>query len=287
VERTLGCRPQGVKPRPPPPVRPSAPFLPAIEGVFVVVCLLIALVAPALVVSGTSAEPVAVRFTESATHGFLVLRAPNGEALAHGELIQAPHGEAMQSQLVLRFKDGSLHDETVTFSQNRVFRLLTYRLIQRGPAFPEAIEVWVDRASGRYRARVDDDVSEGTLPLPEDLHNGMTATLVRNLPAGSAASGHTYAFTPKPRLMRTSIRSEGEDRYVIGETARTATRYITTMDLICFTGLVAAMLGKDPPDVRFWVTTGAAPAFMKFEGPLFLKGPRWRIEQTVPRWADR
>ena len=280
VERTLGRQPEGVKPR------PAALFLPAIDGVLVA-CLIIALVGPALVVSGASADPVTVRFPESTVHGFLVLRAPNGEALAYGELIQAPHGEGMQSQLVLRFKDGSLHDETVTFSQSRVFRLLTYRLIQRGPAFPETTEVWIDRASGRYRARVDDDTSEGTLPLPDDLHNGMTSMLVRNLPAGAAAAGHTYAFTPKPRLMRTSMRPEGEDRYIIGETVRTAVRFITTMDLIGFTGLVAAMLGKDPPDVRFWVSTGAAPSFLKFEGPLFLKGPRWRIEQTSPRWPDR
>ena len=29
---------------------------------------------------------------------------------------------------------------------------------------------------------------------------------------------------------------------------------------------------------------GAAPAFVKFEGPMFLNGPPWRIELTGPRW---
>jgi len=235
--------------------------------------------------SGASAEPVTVRFLESATHGFLVLRNDQGSAIAHGELVQAPHGEGMQSRLVFRFTDGSLSEETVTFSQKRVFRLITYKLIQRGPAFPEATEVWFDRASGRYRARVGTDDAEGTLEMPEDLHNGMAGTLLRNLAAGVAAVGHVYAFTPKPRLMRTSLRPEGDDRYYVGDTARTAVRYVLNMDLVGVTGLVATVLGKDPPDVRFWISTGEAPAFLRFEGPMFAKGPRWRIDLAAPRWT--
>lgn len=235
--------------------------------------------------TGAGAEPVAVRFPESVTHAFLALKASNGTVLASGELVQAPAGEHLQSVLTFRFKDGSFYEETVTFSQQRVFRLLTYKLIQRGPSFPEAMEVWVDRAGGRYRARVDDDVAEGPLEIPEDLHNGLTGTLLRNLPAGASATGHAFAFTPKARLMRTSLRQEGEDRYYAGDAARTATRHIVTMDLTGVTGLVAAALGKDPPDLRFWLTTGPAPTFLKFEGAMFVRGPRWRIEQAVPRWG--
>jgi hypothetical protein len=247
----------------------------------IILGLLLTLFAP-----GARAEPVTVRFLESATHGFLVLRNDQGGAIAHGELVQAPHGEGMQSRLVFRFTDGSLYEETVTFSQKRVFRLLTYNLIQRGPAFPETTEVWFDRASGRYRARAGtDDLAEGTLEMPEDLHNGMAGMLLRNLPAGVAAAGHMYAFTPKPRLMRTSLRPEGDDRYYVGDTGRTAVRYVVNMDLVGVTGLVAAVLGKDPPDVRFWISTGETPAFLRFEGPMFQKGPRWRIELAAPRWT--
>ncbi|HEX2438426.1 MAG TPA: hypothetical protein VHT71_08945 [Methylomirabilota bacterium] len=234
-----------------------------------------------------SAEPVAVRYPESISQGVVVMRAPNGSVIATGELVQALIGEHVQSQLVFRFKDGSLYDETVTFSQNKVFRLLTYKLAQKGPSFPEAMEVWIDRASGHYRARVGDDTAEGALDLPEDLHNGMAGTLLRNLPVGGSATGHMYAFTPKARLMRTMLRPEGEDRYFAGETAHTSNRYIVTMDLVGMIGLVATVLGKDPPDVRFWISTGPAPSFLKFEGPMFVKGPRWRIELSAPRWPER
>jgi len=94
-----------------------------------------------------------------------------------------------------------------------------------------------------------------------------------------------YAFTPKPRLMRTSLRPEGDDRYYVGDAAHTAVRYVVTMDLVGVTGLIATVLGKDPPDVRFGISTGEAPAFLRFEGSMFPQGPRWRIELAAPRWT--
>jgi hypothetical protein len=141
---------------------------------------------------------------------------------------------------------------------------------------------------GRYRARVgDDEPVDGTIELPEDVHNGMTGMLIRNLPAGASANGHIVAFTPKPRMLRSTMRPEGEDTYLAGEAARTAARYLVTMEIGGLTGVVASVLGKDPPDLRFWVTTGPAPAFLKFEGAMFLKGPTWRIELSTPRWKTR
>ena len=239
-----------------------------------------------LATSAADAEPVAVRFPESVAHGFLVLRDQRGETLAHGELLQTVTGEAVRSRLVFRFTDGSLYDETVTFSQKRVFRLLAYTLVQKGPSFPEASEVSIDRASGRYRARVGtEEPVEGTFELPEDLHNGMTGTLLKNLREGVAATGHVYAFTPKPRLLRSALRPDGEGKYFVGDAARTASRHLVTLEIGGLTGVVAAVLGKSPPDLRYWISTGPAPGFLKFEGAMFLNGPIWRIELATPRWA--
>lgn len=243
------------------------------------------LFAVALTSASASAAPVAVRYAETITHAFLLLRGANGDVLAHGELVQAPvEGQRMQSRLVFRFKDGSLWDETVTFTQERVFRLMTYHHVQSGPAFSAATDVAFDRDTGRYRARVGDGkTSEDAIELPEDLHNGITGALLKNLPAGASATGHMLAFTPKPYRLETTLRSEGEDKFFVGDVARTATRYLVKMELRGLTGVVASILGKDPPQVRYWIS-GAAPAFVKFEGPLFLNGPPWRIELTGPRW---
>jgi hypothetical protein len=239
-----------------------------------------------LAVSDASAQPVTVKFPEGAAHGFVILRRESGDVLAHGELLQVPHAAGMQSRLVFRFTDGSLYDETVTFSQKHVFRLLAYKLIQKGPSFPEASEVSFDRASGRYRARTGtDEPLEGILELPEDVHNGMTGMLIRNLPTGASSTGHVVAFTPKPRVLRTDMRPEGEDTYLVGDAARTSARYLVTMEIGGLTGVIASVLGKDPPDLRFWISDGPAPAFLKFEGAMFVKGPRWRIELSAPRWS--
>jgi hypothetical protein len=82
------------------------------------------------------AGPVAVRYTEGVTHGFLTLRSTAGDLLADGDLLQVVRSEGVDSRLVFRFKDGSLYDETVVFTQSKVFTMMSYRLVQRGPSFP-------------------------------------------------------------------------------------------------------------------------------------------------------
>ena len=57
----------------------------------------------------------------------------------------------IESRLILKFKDGSLREETATFSQKEVFRLEGYRLVQRGPAFLK-MEIAFDRKSRGYKA---------------------------------------------------------------------------------------------------------------------------------------
>jgi hypothetical protein len=245
--------------------------------------------AAALSSGSAAAAPVAVRYPETVTHAFLAIRSADGVLLAHGELVQAPIAKRRwDSRLVFRFKDGSLWDEKVVFTQDKVFRVMSYHHLERGPSFPEAMEVTFDRDTGRYRANVDDKTDEGQIDLPEDLHNGMTLTLLKNLPPGTVGTGQILAFTPKPHRLTTELRVEGEDQYFVGGVARTATRYLLKMDLKGLTGVVATLIGKDPPDLRYWLTTGPARVFLKLEGPMFLKGPKWRIEFAVPQWpADR
>jgi hypothetical protein len=235
-----------------------------------------------------AAAPITVRYAETITHAFLAVRAADGSLLAHGELVQAP-GEKRRwdSRLTFRFKDGSLWDEKIAFTQDKVFRLMSYQHVERGPSFPQAMEVSFDRDSGRYRAKVDDESDEGKIDLPEDLHNGMTLALLKNIPPGTTSTGQILAFTPKPHRIATELRAEGEDKYFVGDAARPATRYLVKMDLKGLTGVIATVIGKDPPDLRYWLTPAPAPSFVKIEGPMFLKGPTWRIEFAVPRWPER
>ena len=88
--------------------------------------------AAAFAVCCLRAQPVAVRQTEGAVHGFLALNSLNGEPVATGDLEQVARGSRVTSQLVFHFKDGSVQEETTVFSQSGHFRLLSDHLVQKG-----------------------------------------------------------------------------------------------------------------------------------------------------------
>jgi hypothetical protein len=226
------------------------------------------------------AEPVAVKFTEGIGHAFPVLRSVGGEKLAQGELVQIPRGDVIENRLTFRFRDGSLYDERVVFSQKDTFTLMSYQLVQRGPSFPETIEAKVDRETGRYEVRYKGDeeateeVLKGKIDLPSDVYNGLLCMLMKNLPAGSAATVQIIAFTPKPRLVKMLLMPAGSDTVMMGEAAVPATRFLVKPQL----GLFASLLVTDLPDVKAWILGGEAPVFLRFEGPLFFMGPIWKID---------
>ena len=227
-----------------------------------------------------TAEPVTVRFTEGIMRGFPVLRSQSGEKLAQGELVQVPRGDVVESRLIFRFKDGSIYDERVVFSQRDVFTLLSYRIVQRGPSFPESLEGSVDRSSGRYEVRYkgDEDSPEETLKgqidLPSDVYNGLLSTLMKNMPAGNPATVQIVAFTPKPRFVKMLLKPAAEDLMQVNDVAVATTRFVVRPQL----GLFASLLIADIPDVKCWIAGGEAPAFLRFEGPLYFMGPIWRID---------
>lgn len=240
-----------------------------------------------------SASPVPVRFTEGSLHGFLVLSTSQGVLIASGDLLQVARDGEVKSRLVFHFKDGSVLDETVVFTQRNVFTMQSYHLVQRGPVFPEDTEISLERASGKYhvrtRSRKDgrEKVRDGTLALPPDVSNGMVLTLVKNLSAGAGETVHMVAFTPAPRIIKLELAPAGEQKVVVGGTEKTATRYVLRPILGTWLKLFASLLGRTPPDNHAWIVTADVPAFVKFEGPLYMNGPVWRIELTSPRWPDR
>ncbi|MGH7322351.1 MAG: hypothetical protein ACRELA_22385 [Candidatus Rokuibacteriota bacterium] len=243
------------------------------------------------VASGETA-PIAVRFTEGLVHGFLVLKSPQGDRLADGELLQVPHRGHVESRLVFRFADGSLHDETVAFTQRDVFTLLTYRLIQRGPSFSDATEVSMERETGQYTVRSRksgagaEEVHTGRIELPPDVYNAMFSTILKNVPRGEGATVHLVAFTPKARMLKVQIIPAGENPVLVGDAERRATRYLLKPQLGGLLGVVAPLIGKEPPDLRYWILGGPVPAFLRFEGPFSASGPVWQVELTSPRWPS-
>jgi hypothetical protein len=230
---------------------------------------------------------VPVRHTEGLIHGFLVLRALNGDYLATGDLTQVANGERVTTELVFRFKDGSIHEETSVFSQRGIFRLLTYHLVQKGRAFKRPTDMTINASTGQVSIHYIDDGQEKTvtdhLKLPVDVANGMVTTLMKHIdPKAAKTVVAIVASTPKPRLVKLAISPEGEDSFSVGGSEIKATRYVIKVEIGGISGVVAPVIGKQPPDTHVWMLGGKAPAFLKSEGPLYDGGPIWRIELASP-----
>jgi hypothetical protein len=256
--------------------------------------LFVALLACVTVLAATrlAGEPVAVRYTEGLVHGYLALRTLDGKTVADGDLLQRARGNEVTSRLVFRFKDGSAQEEKSVYSQGRQFRLVSYHLEQKGPAFPRPLQMSIDSASGRVTVRYTDEdgeakVEDEHLELPPDLANGMMLTLLKNVrPAALPPSVSMVVPTPKPRLVKLMLSVAGDERFVTSQTPRKATHYVVKVEIGGVAGLIAPLLGKQPPDSHVWILGGEAPAFVKSEGPMFLGGPIWRIELVSPVWPQ-
>jgi hypothetical protein len=124
------------------------------------------------------------------------------------------------------------------------------------------------------------------LKLPSDLANGLILTMLKNAdPAAPPKTVSYVAATPKPRLVKLAISEAGEEPFTIGLSVRKAMHYVLKVDIGGVSGLVAPLVGKQPPDSHVWILGGEAPAFVKSEQPLYNGGPVWRIELVTPVWS--
>jgi hypothetical protein len=231
---------------------------------------------------------VKVLHPEGPSRGFVALSDLSGKVLAHGELTQWLEKSEVVSRLVFRFDDGSIYDEVVRFTQEPVFRQTSYRLVQKGPSFPETYEVRFDR-SGRYEARLASEAdgeerSKGTFDVPEDVTNGMTSILLKNLPRGATAKTHLVSFDPEPMVLDLHLTPEGTDPFWVGRQKKNATRFRAEPKVTGVTGMLANLVGKQPPPIRMWIARGKAPGLVRFEGAFYVDGPTWRVEIAPPTW---
>src|SRR5262249_23766806 len=159
------------------------------------------------------------------------------------------------------------------------------------PAFERPMEVTVDGKDGKVTVRHWDEKGEEkveteTIEVPVDLANGMVPILLKNVKPDAPPTMSFLAATPKPRLVKLEATSTGEEPFAIAGATRKAIHYVVKVKLGGVTGLLAPVLGKEPPDTHVWILGGEAPAFVKSEGPLYVGGPAWRIELTGPVWSS-
>ena len=217
-------------------------------------CVILLICVCMLSCASASASPVAVRYREGLLHGFLVLSTLDGTPIAEGDLIQVPEGNRITSRLIFHFKDGSQSEETTIFSQRGYFRLISYHLVQKGPAFQHPTEISIMPSKGEVTVNyTDDDGKEKTanerLKLPPDLANGLVLTLLKNLGSDPPPLEVSMVVAaPKPRLVKLAIGSPGKDPFSLVGAGREALHFVIKVESGGIAGLLAPWLGKQPPD---------------------------------------
>jgi hypothetical protein len=244
---------------------------------------------------GAQGEPVPVRHVAGTVHGFLTQRGEDGRVVAWGDSVQVAHGSQVTTHTLFTFKDGSKDEETTVFSVHRTFRLISDHHVQNGPSFPHPMDLSVDAHSGQVTVRTtgkdgkEESYSEH-MNLPPDLANGMVPVVLENLGADAEATVSMVVATPKPRLVKLAISPRSEDDFSIfgagGDSAHKALHYQIKIEIGGLAGMVAPLIGKEPPNIEVWTVGGEAPTFLKEQGPTYEDGPIMTIELSGPMWPD-
>ncbi len=230
---------------------------------------------------------VTTRHLQGTVHGYLELRSESGQVLAAGDLIQVVRGSRVTAHVIFHFKDGSLDDETTVFTQRGTFRLISDHHIQKGPFFAHPMDLWVDVPKGEVTVgNLGDDAKDKAdakrMKLPPDVCSPpMLIPIAENLTAGGGQVSLVVS-TPKPRLVKLVFSSQGEDKFSVGGSERQAVHYQAKFDLGGIAGVVAPIVGKQPPDIEIWIEPGEVPAFVKEESQLSEGGPVVSIQATGP-----
>ncbi|MGH9443677.1 MAG: hypothetical protein ACRD16_15545 [Thermoanaerobaculia bacterium] len=235
------------------------------------------------------AETIRVLYPEGVVRAFLVVKTTAGSVLADGDFLQEPRAGSVTTRTVFHFRDGSVQDETAVFTQRGRFRLVSDRLLQRGPSFPHPTEISIDAKTGRVTVKSREGAKEKFLDekmaLPADLANGIVSTLLKNLPRSqTSATVSMLVAAPKPRIVKLAVAREGESPISNGRDSYRAARFRIKVEIGGIAGVVAPIVGKQPRDASVWILGGDAPGFMRSESQFYDGAPLWRIELAAPEY---
>lgn len=225
------------------------------------------------------AESIPVRHIQRPMHRFMVARSEDGKTIASGEFSQVVEGDEVTMRLTYRFVDGSIDDETTTYTQQGTFRLVRDHHIQKGPFFSKPIDFTVDAAAGIATSRTTDrngriHVESKHINMPDDLANGIVGTLLLNVPYNTRPF-RVWMLAPVGggRLIRLLISSEDEQPvHLAGQTLKAAV-FRVHPELGGIVGMIARLIGLQPKDVMVWVLEGEEPAVAVVIGQLGGYGP--------------
>ena len=209
----------------------------------------------------------------------MVARSEDGKTIASGEFTQTVQGDEVTMHMIYRFVDGSIDDETTTYRQQGVFRLVRNHHVQKGPFFTKPIDFSVEAATGIATLRTIDSkgnlhIESKHMDLPNDLANGIVGTLLLNVPHNAAPfQAAMLAPVGGGRLVQLLISPDSEQTVNLEGQTFKATVFRIHPELGGVVRLFARLLRLEPKDVMVWVLEGEEPAVAVIVGQLGGYGP--------------
>jgi hypothetical protein len=216
--------------------------------------------------------------------GFVVVRSETGAPIGHGEYSELAVGDRVTVRFAMKFRDGSVDEETAVYAQRNVMQFVSDHHIQRGAMFKNAIDSTIE-ANGQYTLRTtgrDGKVKTETshFDVPPDLSNGILANMMLNLRHdGPGLSVGMILPAGKGRMVRLHIAPAGTASfYAVAGDRRVASLFRVKIDLGGVAEVVAPMVGRQPADLTVWVLEGDVPVMVREVGQLSEGGPIVSIE---------
>ena len=111
----------------------------------------------------------------------------------------------------------------------------------------------------------------------------MVLTLLKNIPSdASQMTVSMVAATPKPRLVKLAIISQGEEPFSIGDSSRKATHYVVKVEIGGAAGLVAPLLGSNHQTPTFGFSVGRLQSSSNRKARFFSAAPFGGLSWRVP-----
>jgi hypothetical protein len=105
---------------------------------------------------------------------------------------------------------------------------------------------------------------------------------------GSDAPQKTVSMvvaTPKPLVVKLVISKLGEDNYSLVGSTRKAIHYEIKIELGGLAGVVAPLIGKEPPDIQMWAVTAPTSDLRQRTRPHLSRRPHDDHPTRQPRLA--
>ena len=77
---------------------------------------------------------------------------------------------------------------------------------------------------------------------------------------------------------------EKEAQFTVASRPLKAVEWDVKPELGGLAGVVAPMIGKQPPDLHVWITKDGVPAIVRVDAALYNGGPVWSIQLASPVW---